>query len=211
MPDALLLKAQTVSCVGTLLPGGTMKNTMKLALAAMLIAVMLVLGYIESMFSLGPVPGIKIGLSNGVLLLSLYWLGIPISVQLMLAKVVLSGLLFGNPMAMQYSLAGGVLSMAGMILALYVLKGISPIGAGIMGGVLHNVGQVLLAMVVLETMSLLYYMAILVAVGAVMGAVTGTVTQTLMRLLPYERRLALGLVKEQTSAEKKLKAQEKKA
>lgn len=170
-----------------------MKNTMKLALSAMFIAVMLVLGYIESMFALGPMPGIKIGLANGVLLLSLYWLGIPISLQLMAAKVVLSGLLFGNPMAMQYSLAGGVLSMAGMILTIFVMKGISSIGAGIVGGVLHNVGQVSLAMIVLETTSLLYYMAILVVVGAVMGAITGTVAKTMMHLLPYERRVALGL------------------
>lgn len=185
-----------------------MKNTMKLALSAMFIAVMLVLGYIESMFSLGPVPGIKLGLSNGVLLLSLYWLGIPISLQLMAAKVVLSGLLFGNPVAMQYSLAGGVLSMAGMMLAIYVMKGISPIGAGIVGGVLHNVGQVSLAMIVLETTSLLYYMAILVVVGAVMGAITGTVARTMMHLLPHERRQALGLHQDKTRAEHALEMAE---
>ncbi|MDD4081321.1 MAG: Gx transporter family protein [Eubacteriales bacterium] len=186
-----------------------MKNTMKLALSAMFIAVMLVLGYIESLFSLGPVPGIKVGLSNGVLLLSLYWLGIPTSVMLMLGKVVLSGILFGNPMAMQYSLAGGVLSMIGMSLAVYAMKGVSPIGAGILGGVLHNVGQVALAMIVLETLGLLYYMAILVAVGAAMGAITGTVAKTLMRLLPHERRAALGLGQAKTSAEERMEQQAK--
>lgn len=186
-----------------------MKNTMKLALSAMFIAVMLVLGYIESMFSLGPVPGIKVGLANGVLLLSLYWLGISNSIVLMLGKVLLSGFLFGNPMAMQYSLAGGVLSMAGMIFAVHVLKGVSPVGAGILGGVLHNVGQVALAMIVLETLSLLYYMAILVVVGAAMGAITGMVSKTLMRLLPYERRAALGMDQEKNRAEQSLEQQAK--
>ena len=186
-----------------------MKSTMKLALSAMFIAVMLVLGDIESLFSLGPVPGIKVGLSNGVLLLSLYWLGVPTSVMLMLGKVLLSGILFGNPMAIQYSLAGGILSMTGMILAVYAIRGISPIGAGILGGVLHNVGQVALAMIVLETFGLLYYMAILVVVGAVMGAVTGSVAGTLMRLLPHERRAVLGLDQAKTRAEKRLEQQAK--
>lgn len=160
----------------------------------MFIAVMLVLGYIESLFSLGPIPGIKLGLANSVLLLSLYWLGIPISSQLMLAKVLLSGLLFGNLQTIQYSLAGGALSLLGMILMIYAVRGVSPVGAGIIGGVLHNVGQVLMAMLVLQTASLLYYMAILVLVGAVMGGITGTVVTQLKRFLPYERRKLFGLI-----------------
>jgi heptaprenyl diphosphate synthase len=169
------------------------RNARGLALGAMFTAVMLVLGYIESMFSLGPIPGIKIGLSNSVLLLSLYWLGIPASFGLMAAKVLLSGLLFGNLQTIQYSLAGGLLSMAGMVLAIYAIRGMSPVGAGILGGALHNVGQVLVAMLVLETASLLYYMAVLVVVGAVMGAVTGTVVTQPRRFLPFERRRRFGL------------------
>lgn len=169
-----------------------MKHTRVLALSALFVAVMLVLGYIESMFALGPIPGIKIGLSNSVLLLCLYWLGIPVSLQLMVVKVLLSGLLFGTLQTIQYSLAGGLLSMLGMILMVYPVKGISPVGAGVVGGVLHNVGQVLLAMLMLQTASLLYYMAILVLVGAVMGGITGTVVTGLKRFLPYERRKRFG-------------------
>jgi heptaprenyl diphosphate synthase len=171
-----------------------LKNTQKIALSAMFVAVMLVLGYVESLFSLGPIPGIKLGLSNSVLLLSLYWLGIPISFQLMLVKVLLSGLLFGNLQTIQYSLAGGVLSMLGMILMIYIVQGVSPVGAGVIGGALHNVGQVLMAMLVLQTASLLYYMAVLVLVGAAMGGITGTVVTQLRHFLPYERRKLFGLV-----------------
>ncbi|MEG0145208.1 MAG: Gx transporter family protein, partial [Clostridia bacterium] len=54
-----------------------MKDTRNLALSALLVAIMLILGYIENMIPTGPVPGIKLGLSNGVLLLAIYWLGIP--------------------------------------------------------------------------------------------------------------------------------------
>ncbi|MHC1786665.1 MAG: Gx transporter family protein [Christensenellales bacterium] len=157
----------------------------RLALAAMLVAVMLVLGFIESLIPLGPVPGIKLGLSNSVLLLSLYWLGIPLSIQLMLVKVFLSGFLFGNLMAIQYSLAGGVLSLLAMILLIYGVKGFSPVGAGIAGAVMHNVGQVLVAMLVLQTTQLLYYLAILVLVGIATGAVTGSVATLLMKHLRY--------------------------
>ena len=71
----------------------------RIALSALLIAVMLILGYIESLIPLGPVPGIKLGLSNSVLLLGLCWLGIPATFVLMFAKVLLSGLLFSEPVS----------------------------------------------------------------------------------------------------------------
>ena len=172
-----------------------MKKTGTLTLGAMFVSVMLVLGFIESLITLGPVPGIKLGLSNSVLLLSLYWLGIPVSLVLMVAKVLLSGLLFGNPLTIQYSLAGGALSMLGMIMVIYLMKGAGPVGAGIVGGVLHNVGQVLVAMFILQTAGLLYYMAVLVLVGAVMGGITGSVALSLKRFLPYERRARFGFTR----------------
>ncbi len=165
-----------------------MTKTNSLALGAMFLAVMMVLGYIESMIPMGTIPGVKLGLSNSVLLLSLYWLGIPFSFPLMLAKVLLSGFLFGNPNAMLYSLAGGILSMLAMVLLIYGVKGLSPIGAGIAGAVMHNVGQVGVAALQLQTKGLLYYMAILMLVGVATGFLTGTVALQLMRYLPKERR-----------------------
>jgi len=170
------------------------KGTQRLALSALFVSIMLVLGYLESLFSLGPIPGIKLGLSNSVLLLCLYWLGVPTSVLLMLAKVFLSGFLFGSLNTIQYSLAGGVVSMLGMIAMTHGLRGVSPVGAGVVGGALHNVGQVLMAMLTLQTASLLYYMAVLVFVGAVMGGITGSVVVSLKRFLPYDRRQRFGFV-----------------
>ena len=96
--------------------------------------------------------------------------------------------------------------MLGMIVMVYLIRGISPVGAGILGGVLHNIGQVVFYMLIAH-INLLYYLAILVAVGAVMGGITGTVAGSLMRFLPYERRVALGIVRKKTSAEEALDAQ----
>lgn len=163
-------------------------KTNSLALSAMFVAVMMVLGYLESLIPVGGIPGMKIGLANSVLLISLYWLGIGISIQLMLVKVFLSAFMFGGFMALPYSLAGGILSLGIMIVLIYPVHGVSPIGAGVAGAVMHNVGQVLVAMFVLQTNKLVYYMAILVLVAIVTGALTGTVAKLLMRYLPKSRK-----------------------
>lgn len=163
-------------------------RTNRLAMSALFVAVMLVLGYVESLIPIGGVPGIKVGLANSVLLLSLYWLGIPISIYLMLVKVFLSAFMFGGFMALPYSLAGGVLSLAVMIVLIFVVRGISPIGAGVAGAVAHNVAQVGVAMFILQLPQLVYYMAVLVLVAIVTGAVTGTVAQLLMKHLPATYR-----------------------
>ena len=164
------------------------KQTNRLAMSAMFVAVMMVLSYIESLIPIGGVPGMKIGLANSVLLLSLYWLGIVISIQLMIVKVFLSAFMFGGFMALPYSLAGGVLSLAVMIILIYLVKGVSPVGVGVAGAVAHNTAQVGVAMLVLQTSQLVYYMAILIAVAIVTGMLTGTVAKLLMYYLPKERK-----------------------
>ncbi len=160
-----------------------MNQTRKLTLSAILVSVMLVLGYLESLVPISSVPGIKLGLSNCVLLIAVYWLGVRISFEIMVVKVVLLGLMMGNPMMIVYSLAGGTLSLAVMG-ALAGRRGVSAVGAGIAGGVMHNVGQVLVAMLILQTPSLVYYLGILMPVGAGMGLLTGTVATVLMRTIP---------------------------
>lgn len=166
------------------------RKTACLSFSALLVAVMLILGYVESMIPIGTIPGIKIGLSNSVLLLALYWFGIPQTFCLMLVKIVLSGFLFSGFSAMLYSLAGGVLSVAVMSL-LFKIGGFSPVVIGMAGGVFHNVGQVGLAMLILKTDKLVYYMAILMLVGLVTGFVTGTIAKLLMHRLPTEFTEAL--------------------
>ena len=149
------------------------KQAQRVALCGMLLALMLVLGFVESQIPVAvSVPGIKLGLSNGVLIFSVYLLGVPTSFLLMALKVLLSGFLFGSPTAMMYAFAGGVVSLALMCL-LSRMKGLSPIVVSMVGGLGHNVGQVGMAMVVLRTPQLLYYMAILMVVGLITGCATG--------------------------------------
>ena len=147
----------------------------KVALGGLLVAMMLILGYVETLLQgLVPtgIPGIKLGISNGVLLFALYMMDVRSALIMMVLKVGLSGLLFGNPMTMLFALCGGALSLAGMI-PLSRVKGINIITVSMVGAVLHNLGQVLLAMLILETDQLIYYMAILLLVGLACGAVTG--------------------------------------
>ena len=102
----------------------------------------------------------------------------------MLVKVVLLGFMMGNPMMIVYSLAGGTLRPRGHEPFGRGGAVVSAVGAGIAGGVMHNVGQVATAMLILQTPSLVYYLGILVPVGAGMGLLTGTVATMLMRVLP---------------------------
>ncbi len=160
-----------------------MTQTRRLAFAAVFLSIMMALGYLESFLPVSPIPGIKLGLANSVLILSLYWLGIPVSFEIMVVKNVLLGLLLGNPMLIPYSLSGGFLSLTVMSI-LYRRKGFSPVGVGIAGGVMHNIGQVILAMVILHTPSLVFYLGLLMPAGAAMGFITGTIAKTLERHAP---------------------------
>ena len=86
----------------------------RIAQCGLLTAMMLVLGFIESLLPVAAgVPGIKLGLSNGVLLFALYMMDAPTAFVLMLLKVLLSGLLFGGVSAMMYAMAGGICSGLG--------------------------------------------------------------------------------------------------
>ena len=156
----------------------------RLAVSALLVTVMLMLGYVESLVPTG-LPGVKLGLSNSVLILAIAWLGIPAAFALMVVKVLLSGFLFSGVNAMMYAFAGGLLSMVVMS-ALYKTRAFSLTPIAMAGAVAHNVGQVALAMLILQTAKLVYYMAILMLAGLVTGFVTGTIASILIRRLPRD-------------------------
>ena len=153
------------------------KRVNRLTFSAMLTAVMLVLGYIESLIPIPGVPGLKLGLSNSVLMLALYWMGVPAACALMVAKVLLSGLLFGGVSGMLYAFCGGALSLAVMSVLVYACRSFGTVGVGIAGAVLA-------AMLVLQTNRLVYYMGVLVLVGIATGAATGTLAALLMKHIP---------------------------
>lgn len=162
---------------------GTRRYGQRVALCGILLALMLVLGRVESMIPVATtVPGIKLGLSNGVLIFAVYMLDMPIAYALMALKVVLSSALFAGFGAFPYALAGGVLSLTSMAL-LSRVKGMHPVTVSMVGGVMHNVGQVAMAMLMLNTPRLLYYMGILMFVGLATGALTGICAHQVMKHL----------------------------
>lgn len=164
------------------------EKTQRIALSGLLVALMLVLGYVESLLPVAAgIPGIKLGLSNGILIFAVYMLGIPTAFVLMVLKVVLSGLMFGGVSAMMYAFAGGLVSMIFMSL-LSRIKGVHVVVVSMVGGLMHNVGQVGLAMVMLSTPKLLYYMAILMVVGLGCGALTGVCADSVMKHLKKMRK-----------------------
>ena len=162
------------------------ERTRRIALSGLLVAMMLVLGYVESLLpAVSGVPGIKLGLSNGVLIFAVYMLGIPSAWLLMVLKVMLSGLLFGGFSTVMYAFAGGTASMVIMSL-LSRAKGTSPVVVSMGGGVMHNVAQVAVAMALLGAeRQLLIYMAILILVGAACGALTGVCADSVMKHMKH--------------------------
>lgn len=160
------------------------KKTESMALMAIMLALMLVLGFIESMIPLGVgIPGIKLGLANGVLLFALYMLGTKEAIVLMVLKVTVPLLYIPSYLqTIMYSAAGSILSMAAMLLLIRI-RGISILGVSVSGAVMHNVGQVLMAMLILQTGSLLYYLSVLLVVGVITGILTGTAARLIMKSL----------------------------
>lgn len=161
------------------------RDTRRIALCGILLSMMLVLGYVEHLIPVAAgVPGIKLGLSNGVLIFAVYMLGIPTAFLLMVLKVLLSGFLFGGVSAMMYAFAGGLLSVAAMS-GLSKVKGLHPVTVSMVGGVMHNVGQITLAMLILKTSGLMGYMAVLMIAGLVSGALTGVCASLVMKHMKH--------------------------
>ena len=112
------------------------------------------------------------GLANIVVVVALYTIGGKNAGMLSLVRVLLVGLTFGNFAMMLYSLAGAVLSFIMMYIAKRTKK-LSITGVSVVGGVFHNVGQIIVAIFVLETSQLIYYLPFLIILGTISGVVIG--------------------------------------
>ena len=148
----------------------------KAAQTAVLLAVALILGFVETV--LPPVfpmlPYARIGLGNAAVLLALIWLGVPYAAIILVLKCVAIGLFSGAPTMILYSLGGGALSFAIMTFLLKVgANGVPAISAA--GGVMHNVGQILVAMAFTGTAGIAVLLVYLALFGLVAGAVIGVI------------------------------------
>ena len=178
--------------------------TKKLAQLGLFLALALILAYVESLipFVFG-IPGIKLGLQNLIVVLLLCgerdgrnninvwqrnsvsggisWNSAKEACIINILRIILSGFLFSNLYAILYALAGAVLSFAAMLVGRR-LRCFSMIGVSVLGGVFHNIGQILMAMFVVETVYVGYYVPVLIAAGTMTGAVLGIVA---MELTPH--------------------------
>lgn len=144
------------------------------AFLGMCTAIAMVFAWVESQLPplVAAVPGVKMGLPNIAIIFILYRFGWKEAAAVSFVRIIAVSLLFGNPIMIAYSLAGGFLSLFGMTL-LKKLNFLSPTGVSVAGGVLHNVGQVLMAMLIMSTAGLGYYLIILTVTGIVSGVFVG--------------------------------------
>ena len=149
-------------------------NTKKLTAISLLASLAIICGYIESLIPVNPaIPGIKLGISNIIILFALYKSDRSSAFLIMLIKVLASSILFSGLSVFIYSLSGGILSFFAMIL----LKkfNFSIITISMLGAVFHNVGQLFAAAFMLKSFSVFYYMPLLLISGLILGFVTGSV------------------------------------
>ena len=158
-------------------------NTKKTAFIGIAISLAMILSFVESQIpAFVAIPGVKVGLPNLVIVFLLYKFGWKDAALVNILRVVLVSLLFGNVQTLSFSLAGAVLSLIGMIL-LKKSEKFSPIAVSIVGGILHNVGQILTACIWTATPGIAYYLPVLLLSGTIAGVVIGLVGGMLVERL----------------------------
>ena len=146
------------------------------------------LNYFESVFFIsGVIPGIKIGISNIVILTVIYFFSFKEAILISILKTLLVTLLFGNGVSFLYSLFGGLVSALGMSV-FKNLKGLSSIGVSMIGGFLHISVQIITAYIILDSVTVFYYYPYMLSVSICTGFINGLIVMSLLKKLKSERR-----------------------
>ena len=145
----------------------------KIAFLGLSIALAMILSFVESQIPpLAAMPGVKVGLPNLVMVFLLYRVGWKETVTVSIIRIFLTSLLFGNLQVLTFSIAGAVLSLAGMIV-LKKTNWFSCITVSIVGGLLHNIGQIVAACLWTQTAQVAFYLPVLLVSGTIAGTVIG--------------------------------------
>lgn len=156
-------------------------NTKKLTFLAMTISFAMILSYLESRIpAFVAIPGIKIGLANIAIIFTLYKFGVKEAITVSIIRVFLVSMLFGSPVSLIYSITGAVFSLLVMIL----LKRFTPlteVTVSVCGGVMHNVGQIAAASIMLSTNVVIYYLPFLILSGTIAGIAVGIASALLVK------------------------------
>ena len=160
------------------------RRTRLVAISAMFAALALIFSYIEVLVPIPvPVPGIKLGLANLVIIIAIYRMGFRYSFTINMVRIVAAGLLFSGVFGMIYSLAGGILSIIVMYLLCRTNK-FSMVGVSMAGGVFHNLGQLMTAVVLLQNTGILSYFPVLLFSGLISGILIGILAYIIEKRLP---------------------------
>lgn len=163
-----------------------MNRNKKIANMAMLVVLAMIFSYVESLIPINfGVPGMKLGIANLVTVIGIYFLALPEILLVVVMRVLLIGFMFGNGMSIIYSLAGGILSVLVMVL-LKKAKGFSEVGVSIAGGIAHNIGQLIVAAIVVENMKLVYYLPALLIAGTITGCLIGMLSKKMLPVVKTE-------------------------
>lgn len=161
-----------------------MRMKRKTALYGLMVALAFIFSYIESLLPVVGIPGVKLGLANLVVLVTLYLLRPRDALAISCLRILLVGFTFGSPASMLYSLAGGLVSLGVMVLCRRTEK-FSLLGVSIAGGVSHNLAQLAVAAAVLRTPQIAWYLPVLLLSGMLTGALIGVAVRL---CLPKLRR-----------------------
>lgn len=156
-------------------------KTKKIAVLALAVSLAMILSFVESQIpAFVAIPGVKVGLANIAVVFALYKLGGKEAALISLVRVFMVSVLFGTAVSLFYSVAGAVLSLTGMVL-LKRTGLFSTVAVSVTGGVLHNVGQILMACFLLETNVIRYYLPFLILSGVIAGVVVGVTAAVMVK------------------------------
>ena len=163
-------------------------STKKITALALTVSLALILSFIESKIpAFVAIPGIKMGFANIAVIFTLYKLGAKEAVTVSVIRVLLISFLFGSPVSLIYSLSGAILSLTIMIL-LKRFTPLSEITVSVCGGVMHNVGQIAAASVMLETNVVAYYLPFLILSGTLAGIAVGVISGLLIKKVKIDTK-----------------------
>lgn len=156
-------------------------KTKKLVTLAVTVSVAMILSFVESRIpAFVAIPGVKVGLANIAVIFALYKMGWREALAVSLVRVALVALLFGSVVSLAYSIAGAVLSLSVMIL-LRKAGIFTEVAVSVVGGITHNVGQILVAFLLLETGVVFYYLPFLLVSGVIAGIAVGVASALLVK------------------------------
>ena len=152
----------------------------KISLSALFTAFAVILSYIETLFPSIGIPGVKLGLANLAIILVMYFLGCRWAIVVNVVRIIIIGAFFGSLFQILFSIAGAIVSF--LVMALFKKTCIfSMVTVAIVGGVFHNVGQMIVASVIVKTYGIITYLPVLIISGLITGAIIGTLSDIIYK------------------------------